>query len=92
MAQNGGNIDLIDDIYFTFLAHDFRMPADDYAIYQFIAHFAGKLGRFKILLYIPYEGVGALNRVFCILHFRFEFFYLRYKSFHAGNFIKGLAG
>ena len=59
MAQNGGNIDLIDDIYFTFLAHDFRMPADDYAIYQFIAHFAGKLGRFKILLYIPYEGVGV---------------------------------
>ena len=81
MAQNGGNIDLVDDINYTLFARDFRMPADDYAIYQFIAHFAGKLGRFEIFLDIPYEGIGALNRVFRILHFRFEFFYLRYKSF-----------
>ena len=81
MAQNGGNIDLIDDIYFTFFARYFWMPADDYAIYQFIAHFAGKLGRFEIFLNIPYEGVGALYIIFRILHFRFEFFYLRYKSF-----------
>lgn len=81
MSQNGSNIDLIDDIYFTFFACYFRMPADDYAIYQFIAHFAGKLGRFEIFLNIPYKGVGVLYRIFRILHFRFEFFYLRYKSF-----------
>ena len=60
MSQNGSNIDLIDDIYFTFFARYFRMPADYYAVYQFIAHFAGKLGRFEIFLDVPYESVGAL--------------------------------
>lgn len=44
MAQNGSNIDFVHDIYFTFLARDFGMPADDYAVQKFIAHFAGKLG------------------------------------------------
>ena len=81
MSQNGSNIDLIDDIYLTFLARDFRMPAYDDAVYQFIAHFAGKLGRFEIFLYVPYECIGTLYIIFRILHFRFEFFYLRYKSF-----------
>ena len=48
MSQNGSNIDLIDDIYFTLFARDLRMLADYYAVYQFIAHFAGKLGRFEM--------------------------------------------
>ena len=32
MSQNGSNIDLIDDIYFTLFARDLRMLADYYAV------------------------------------------------------------
>ena len=32
MAQNGSNIDLIDDIDFTLFARDFRMTADNNAV------------------------------------------------------------
>lgn len=55
MAQDKGNIDLIDNIYLTFFARDFRQAAYDDAVYQLIAHFAGKFGGFKMLLDVPYK-------------------------------------
>ena len=83
IAQNGSDIDFIDDIYFTLFARMSRMPSYDYTVYQFIAHFAGKFGRFKILLYVPYKLIRALYRVrrfgkplFKLRYFRFEFLLL----------------
>lgn len=38
MTQNGSNIDFIDDIYFALFACMFRMTADYYSVYQFVAH------------------------------------------------------
>ena len=32
MAQNGSDVNLIDDVYLALFTCDFRMPADNYAV------------------------------------------------------------
>ena len=48
VAQNGYNIDFINDIDFALLSRNFRQSADYYTVYQFIAHFASKFRCLKI--------------------------------------------
>ena len=65
MTQNGSNVDFIDDIYFALFACMFRMTADYYSVYQFVAHFTGKFGCFEMLLDVPYKLIGALHCICC---------------------------
>ena len=73
MAQNGSNIDFIDDIYFALFARMFRMTADYYSVYQFVAHLAGKFRRFEILLDVSYKVIGTLYRIRCLRQSLFTF-------------------
>lgn len=66
-AQNGSNIDFVDDIDLAFFSGYALRAAYDDPLYQFIAHFAGQRRRFEIFLYVPYKIIGALYRAlrFC---------------------------
>ena len=85
MTQNGSNIDFIDDIYFALFACMFRMTADYYSVYQFVAHLAGKFRRFEILLDVSYKVIGTLYRIRCFSQSLFKFrdlvFQIAYEYF-----------
>ena len=64
VAQNGYNIDFINDVDFAILSRNFRQAANDYAVYQLIAHFASKFRRLKIFFDVSNKFICALYRVF----------------------------
>lgn len=81
MTQNGSNVDFIDDIYFALFACMFRMTADYYSVYQFVAHLAGKFRRFEILLDVSYKVIGTLYRIRCFSQSLFKFRDFVFQSF-----------
>ena len=89
VAQDGYNIDFINDVDFALLSRNFGQAADYYTVYQFIAHFASKFGSLKIFLYVPYKFIGTLYRVFPLRLSLFQVpqFHIQAFSAHRNIFV-----
>ena len=73
MTQNGSYIDFIHDIYLALFSCRLRRSSDNDSVYQFVAHFTGKFGRFEVFFDVPYKLIRALYCVFRFCKFCFYF-------------------
>ena len=81
MTQNGSYIDFIHDIYLALFSCRLRRSSDNDSVYQFVAHFTGKFGRFEVFFDVPYKLIRALYCVFRFCKFCFYFCDVSFQLF-----------